>query len=289
MKMHDAISGFHLFLITDNYSPVTAKYYKALLERISTHFNNPDIEDITTANLREYLSVVKTRSSGSTAQVHWKVIRSFYNWAEEELEIQRPDKDLAQPNFVAQKVMPLSHDDVTKLMKACKTKRDKAIITVLLDTGLRVSEFARLNVGDADLETGLVIVRSWSTGKKSRSRPVRLGKNSRRILWTYLNSRKGFRKTDPLIATKDDKPMDASMIRHVIYRIAKVAGVSGVHPHKFRHTFAVEYLRNGGDIFSLQELLGHSSLVMVRHYLQLSQTDLEETHRRASPVDNWRL
>ena len=81
--------------------------------------------------------------------------------------------------------------------------------------------------------------------------------------------------------------MNNQRVWHIVSGMGKRAGVANARPHRFRHTFAVQFLRNGGDIFTLQMLLGHSSLEMVKHYAKLAAIDAEQAHRKASPADNW--
>ena len=94
---------------------------------------------------------------------------------------------------------------------------------------------------------------------------------------------------DPAFATDKDRPLTRRRILAIINTISKRAGVTDANVHRFRHTFAINYLRNGGDIYTLQRILGHSTLDMVKRYLEIAQADLEKAHRKASPVSNWGL
>jgi integrase len=108
-------------------------------------------------------------------------------------------------------------------------------------------------------------------------------------IWRYLKTRPDDRAGDWLFVTMFGDPIDRDRLLKSMKVIGKRAGVRGVNVHRFRHTFAINYLRNGGDPYTLQMMLGHTTLDMVKTYLMLAQADLEKTHQLASPVDNWRL
>jgi len=91
------------------------------------------------------------------------------------------------------------------------------------------------------------------------------------------------RPDEPLFLTTFSRRMNPYAIRLFLKDLGDKADMKNYHPHRLRHTFAVEYLRNDGDIFTLQMILGNSSLDMVRHYLQLVKADVKNAHRRASP------
>lgn len=86
---------------------------------------------------------------------------------------------------------------------------------------------------------------------------------------------------------KKNKPLNRFAINNLLKGLGEKAGVKDCGAHRFRHTFAVQYLRNGGDIYTLKRLIGHKSFSMVQRYLQLSDVDSKIAHRKASPVDNW--
>ncbi len=163
--------------------------------------------------------------------------------------------------------------------------RNRAIILVLLDTGIRASELTDAVIRDLDLKNSRLRV----MGKGDKERVVPFSARTGQALWKYLATRPDDGPADYLFSTKTATGLDRRNLLRMLGRLGDRAGVPDVHPHRFRHTFAINYLRNGGDAFTLQAILGHSTMKMVRVYLRLAQADLDEAHHRASPVDRWGL
>jgi len=164
--------------------------------------------------------------------------------------------------------------------------RDRAIFTVLLDTGLRVSELVDLTIADYNQQTGQLQIQH---GKGNKRRVAFVGLSGRQAIWKYLAKRKLSTPKAHLFATRTENKLDRIAVLRLVKRAALRAGVDNAHPHKFRHTFAITFLRNGGTPLELQRLLGHEKLDTVLIYVQLASADLAAAHVRASPVDNWRL
>jgi integrase/recombinase XerD len=117
---------------------------------------------------------------------------------------------------------------------------------------------------------------------KTKYRNIPLGRGAQKALWLYLTNTE-LQPTDSLFGLIEKS------IRGLMLSLGSAAKVPHTHPHRFRHTFAIEYLRKGGDIFTLQHILGHNDLNTYRHYLALLQTDITEAHKRSSPADRWNL
>lgn len=126
-------------------------------------------------------------------------------------------------------------------------------------------------------------------GKGSKERSIPFCARTGQVLWKYLATRRDEHANAFLFVTSEGGPMDPDRMLKLLYGVGKRAQVEAVHPHRFRHTFAINFLRNGGDPWSLQMILGHSTMEMVKTYLALAQADLDQSHKLASPVDHWRL
>lgn len=318
MKLNKAIEGFCLARLADSYSPITVERYQGCLKKLGTFLSNPDITKITIDDLRRFMvwlsrdykpvrfSGDQSPLSGASLDMHWRAIRSFFNWVSSEFEFERPDLILERPRYQSPPIQPFTKDEIRNLLQACRktagsknvyrrptAQRDLAILMVLLDTGIRRGELVRLLVNDLNRDenthTYHLRIRPYRSGLKSRPRIVYCGRSTSRYLWRYLAEREVVYDDDPLFLTRDDRSLDGQFLYNLLRRTGERAGVPKANPHRFRHTFAIQYLRNGGDVFTLQRLLGHSTMSMVKRYLAISKADDKEAHRRASPGDRWRL
>jgi site-specific recombinase XerD len=162
--------------------------------------------------------------------------------------------------------------------------RDRLILLILLDTGLRASELLALNFENVNPVTGILQIMH---GKGDKFRVVYLGRRSRMVLRSYYQKIK--HHEGALIIGIHGERLEYTGLRQVLRRRAKTAGVVYQSPHSFRRLFALTMLRNGIDVFSLQLLMGHADLQMLRRYLKQAGSDLQEAHNQASPVDKFKL
>jgi integrase/recombinase XerD len=158
----------------------------------------------------------------------------------------------------------------------------------MLDSGIRVSEMTGITLGDVNLAEGYIKI---SAGKGANERIVPIGSLVQRSLWKYINHHRPQPLTQTvtrLFLNQKGLPLTRNGVQQMLRRLGRRASITGVRcsPHTLRHTFAKNYLLNGGDIFSLQKILGHSSLSSVRLYLNLFATDIKKQHQRFSPIDN---
>ncbi len=308
LLLSQAVDGFLMARRADGYSPQTLEQYKWALDMLVQFVDKP-LRQVTVENLRAFMASVQNNPRLSSSSIFhvWKSIRAFYKWASTEGLSARPDKQLTKPRFAYREIQPLSEAEIKALLKAIDrtapsqgkrqsftmprstAHRDRAIIMLLLDTGIRASELCRLTIKDIDMQNSTITVHPFMSGIKSRPRIIPIGNVAKKALWRHLTARDTEYKGNELFFSRDGHPLNRDSLRHLLVRLGERAGVPNVHPHRFRHTFAIQYLRNGGDIFTLQRILGHTTLSMVQHYLALADADTQSAHRRASPVDNWRL
>lgn len=179
----------------------------------------------------------------------------------------------------AQKIVQVfSADHIQRLLRATEHEpmlalRDKAIITVLLDTGVRVEELCTLTMRHLQLAPKESFVRVEGKGRKQRE--VGLGKLSTLALHRYLTSRK--KESSLVFMSRRNQPLTPNAIDRTLYRLRDIAGKKHfdgirVSAHTFRHSFAVHYMQQGGDVYKLSRLLGHESTSTTERYLRAFQS-----------------
>lgn len=262
-------------------SPRTIEWYRMILTRLVRALGaERAVDGLDPAELRAWLVELRTTLAPVSVAGYVRTLRVLGNWlAAEGLADAAALRGLRRPRVPHKVIEPVA-DDVLRRLLAVASVRDRAIVLLMLDTGLRVSEVAGLRLGDLRPD-GTLKVR----GKGSKERVTPVGSTARQAIVRYLGQRGSGRPDDALWLGRKGQ-ISARGLQHMVRRLKGRVGVTGrLSPHSLRHTFARSYLVNGGDVFSLQRILGHTSLDMVKRYVALADVDLVTRHAVASPAD----
>lgn len=244
--------------------------------------------------------------SERTIQTYARSARAFFHWLirRETLE-HNPFDRVVFPKVGRPLIQTITTEEFEKLLLACAPPhetgpfaeraavRNRAILWLLYDTGIRVSELTHLRIDDLDRKKGVVTV----MGKGSKERRIALGQNCLRNISYYLDKHHpdedeladwGSAGEDHLFLSETRQPLTKNGMEMLFKRLKERAGITGkrISPHIFRHTFAMNYLIKSNDPFSLQELLGHEDLTTVLNYIHMNDTVLQEQKRKYSPGDH---
>ncbi|HEX2951379.1 MAG TPA: tyrosine-type recombinase/integrase [Armatimonadota bacterium] len=246
------------------------------------------LDTLSTTTLRAFLAWRAKRVSACSARHDFQTLRCLFNFLlTEEIISTNPMAKIIAPRQETKPRQVYSTDEIQRLLKTCAGNtfvdlRDRAIIALLADTGLRAGELCGLAIDDVDLKRRCLTVRHAKGGK---SRLVPFGQALTQPLRKYLLRRGDIDGETAFFVGIYGEQFRPRGLLSVIKRRGVAAGLDAKHCqlHAFRRYSAVESLRAGMSPFVLQRKLGHSSLTMVKHYCQLSDTDLAREQDIVSP------
>jgi integrase/recombinase XerD len=274
--------------------PGTIAHYRKKLDKFQAFAREKGIESLlqlTPHLLRQYLIGLADKHTPGGVDTFYRSLRAFSYWFEEEFDLEgwrNPIRKVKAPKVPEQVLEPVSLADLGAMLDTCDTDtklgcRDRAILLALLDTGCRAQEFLDISLGDLNAQTGACQIRS---GKGAKPRTVFFSGRIREALQAYLDYRPDAHALSPLWATRHGTRLRYAGLRSIIRRRSKDAGIEASSLHSFRRAFALCCLRDDMDVYSLQRLMGHSDLSMLRRYLAQTHEDLMRAHMEHSPVES---
>ena len=311
-KLSELIEYYEVCNRAEGKSPKTISWYSANLKSFRNYVKSrhlPDsLDTIDTKLLREYVLYLMKRTkynghpytpaktellSSATIHGHVRTLRAFFNWLlVEGLAQNSPAKDLRPPKVTRKVVSTLSDEEIGAILNTFSISpsdaRNRTLFMLLIDTGLRISELVNLKMDDVHMDEGYLKV----MGKGKKERIVPIGNNAQRALQRYLfrfRPKPNNPVTNNVFLSTSSQSLTENSMKLMFTRLAKKSGVCRLHAHLCRHTFATRFLINGGDVFSLQQILGHSTLEMVRHYVNLASSHIAIQHQKFSPLDRLNL
>ena len=272
------LKGNSLHTITD---------YTNKLRPFLDQFGERELAELRPENLNEYARHLREAHSNTiTIQSYVRALRAFLNW----LYL----NDYVEADFCRKFRLPKARKPFLNVLSDREIERvfavygddsnvihlrNRVILSLMLDAGLRLNEVVTAQVTDLHLPEGYLIV----TGKGSKQRAVSFGVTTLEHLKAYLDAVTPARA---LLQTAEGEPLTRDTLKNMFRKLKRKSGVERLHPHLLRHTFATRYLENGGSIYNLKELLGHTTLKQTQAYLHVAQNRRHLDFARYSPLDN---
>jgi len=293
--LEGCLAAFLLACKVEELSPSTISSYSQFLGdfvKNAAALGITQPKQLTFSHISKLLQKKQETCSPVSIYAHYRHIKRFCNWlVEEKVLAESPMRHIKPPRVPHTLIKPFTLEQVKRILALCDEStflglRNKAIILVFVETAIRLSEMARMQIQEIDFETGLIKI----MGKGSRERVVAIQDKTKAILRRYLLSRND--RHGCVWVNEERQPLTLSGIGQMIRSLGKQAGLRNVRcsPHTFRHTSATMMLDSGAREFEVQAILGHSTLTMTRRYMSsLNSEKAAEAHKRFSPVEHFQL
>ena len=291
MTIRECIDDFLIEQQVRGNSPKTQKHYfrcLGLFERFQSP-KNPYISAVSVSDCKAYYIHLSNRNVSSvTVQTYIRALRAFLSWSYLEGYIsENIPKKFRLPKAQKKKIDILTDSEVEQLFRCLSGRdfisiRNYCIVALMIDSGLRLNEVVTIRRDKIHIAEGYAIV----NGKGNKERFVPLGLNSKRALLRYCAIVPNREKETPLFVKDTLIPIKESTVKQLFRKLKSRSGIPRLHPHLLRHTFATRYIERGGDIYSLQSILGHTLLEMVKKYVHLIPSKTVVNFAVLSPLDN---
>ncbi|KQL18875.1 tyrosine-type recombinase/integrase [Cytobacillus solani] len=287
----------------DGYN-ATMRYFCEWLGDDTKYIN--DIDADTIRGYINYLRIERTPYEGdkqrqregkklsvNTINIRIRTMRTMFRFLQTEGIIEtNPMENISQVLDDEQEEVPgLSDEEVDKILAAYDDRRyaqwrDKTLVLLLLDCGLRINEALSLTEEQIDFRQLTLYVPS-QIAKNRKNREIPMSREVAKRLRQLLDeTRSYFGDSSQLFMNAYGDDFSADAFRRRLNRLKKKLNIPRLHPHMFRHTFARNYILNGGDLFTLQRILDHADIQTTRKYIQMDNEHLRQQHNKFSPLRN---